>query len=95
MLPRGVPYQSSRWALRGPVRTGGGDVRQAIEGAVGKASDSHPDLSRAPYVLYGVEYIDLVSLAVLPGVVKRQVALALVPRRQARTVVRDSGAEWC
>ena len=26
------------------------------------ASDSHLDLSRAPYVLYGVKYIDLVSL---------------------------------
>ena len=28
-------------------------------------SDSHLDLDRTPYVLYGVEYINLVSLA--PG----------------------------
>jgi hypothetical protein len=27
------------------------------------ASDSHLDLGRAPYVLYGVKYIDLVSRA--------------------------------
>ena len=27
-----------------------------------QASDSHLDLMRAPYVLYGVNYIDLVSL---------------------------------
>ena len=29
---------------------------------VNEASGSHLDLSRAPYVLYGVKYIDLVSL---------------------------------
>ena len=29
-----------------------------------QASDSHLDLGRAPYVLYGVKYIDLVSLDV-------------------------------
>ena len=29
--------------------------------AVGQASDSHLDLGRAPYALYGVKYIDLVS----------------------------------
>ena len=29
------------------------------------ASDSYLDLDRAPYVLYGVKYIDLVSLAPL------------------------------
>ena len=28
-----------------------------------QASGPHLDLSRAPYVLYGVKYIDLVSLA--------------------------------
>ena len=28
----------------------------------GAASDSHLDLGRAPYALYGVKYIDLVSL---------------------------------
>ena len=27
----------------------------------------HLDLSRAPYVVYGVKYIDLVSLAPFPG----------------------------
>ena len=32
-----------------------------------QASGSHLDLSRAPYVLYGVEHIDLVSLAWVPG----------------------------
>ena len=32
---------------------------------VSGASDSHLDLIRAPYVLYGVKYIDLVSLAPL------------------------------
>ena len=32
-----------------------------------QASDSHLDLDRAPYVLYGVKYIDLVSLAPFPG----------------------------
>ena len=32
-----------------------------------KASDSHLDLVRAPYVLYGVKYIDLVPLAPSPG----------------------------
>ena len=31
------------------------------------ASGSHLDLSRAPHVLYGVKYIDLVSLGVSPG----------------------------
>ena len=31
------------------------------------ASDSHPDLSRAPDVLYGVKYLDLVSLALFSG----------------------------
>ena len=31
------------------------------------ASDSHLDLGRAPYVLYGVKYIDLVSLALPAG----------------------------
>ena len=31
------------------------------------ASDPHLDLSRAPYVLYGVTYIDLVSLAPVSG----------------------------
>ena len=29
------------------------------------ASDSHLDLSRAPYVLYGVKYIDLLSLVAI------------------------------
>ena len=31
------------------------------------AGDSHPDLIRAPYVWYGVKYIDLVSLALFSG----------------------------
>ena len=31
------------------------------------ASDSHLDLDRAPYLLYGVKYIDLVSLAPVSG----------------------------
>ena len=31
------------------------------------ASDANLDLSRAPYVLYGVKYIDLVSLAPFPS----------------------------
>ena len=31
------------------------------------ASGSHPDLIRVPYVLYGVKYIDLVSLALFSG----------------------------
>ena len=31
------------------------------------ASASHLDLSRAPYVLYGVKYIDLVSLGEITG----------------------------
>ena len=35
--------------------------------AVLQASDSHPDLGRAPYALYGVKYIDLVSPALFPG----------------------------
>ena len=30
------------------------------------ASRSHLDLSRAPYVVYGVKYIDLLSLCALP-----------------------------
>ena len=30
-----------------------------------QASDSHLDVGRAPYVLYGVKYIDLVSRAIL------------------------------
>ena len=30
-----------------------------------QASDSHLDLSRAPYVLYGVKYIDLVSFDIV------------------------------
>lgn len=33
----------------------------------GRSSDSHPDLNRAPSVLYGVKYINLVSPAPLPG----------------------------
>ena len=33
------------------------------------ASGPHLDLGRAPYVLYGVKYIDLVSLAPFPGIV--------------------------
>ena len=32
-----------------------------------QASGSHLDLDRAPYVLYGVKYIDLVSLAPVSG----------------------------
>ena len=35
------------------------------------ASGSHLDLSRAPYDLYGVKYIDLVSLAPFSGHVPR------------------------
>ena len=35
--------------------------------AVLQASASHLDLSRAPYALYGVHYIDLVSLAPFLG----------------------------
>ena len=31
------------------------------------ASGSYLDSNHAPYVLYGVEYIDLVSLALFPG----------------------------
>ena len=34
---------------------------------VGGASDPHLDLGCAPYVLYGVKYIDLVSLAPFSG----------------------------
>ena len=36
-------------------------------GLFGGASGPHLDLDRAPYVLYGVKYIDLVSLAPFPG----------------------------
>ena len=36
-------------------------------GASCQVSDPHLDLSRAPYVLYGVNYIDLVSLDVCSG----------------------------
>ena len=41
----------------------------AVHRAAGrvKARDSHLDLIRAPYVLYGVKYIDLVSLALFSG----------------------------
>ena len=43
-----------------------------------EASDSHLDLSRAPYVLYGVKYIDLVSLALPPGIVVFLMLVAIV-----------------
>ena len=33
----------------------------------GTASGSHLDLGRAPYVWYGVKYIDLVTLALFSG----------------------------
>ena len=40
--------------------------------ATGYASDSHLDLSRAPYVLCGVKCVDLVSLAPFPGMRSNQ-----------------------
>ena len=44
-----------------------GSERQGKTGASGQASGSHLDLNRAPYILYGVKYIDRVSLAPFPG----------------------------
>ena len=38
-----------------------------FEVTANQASGSHLDLSRAPYVLYGVKYIDPVSLAPISG----------------------------
>ena len=46
--------------------------------------DSHLDLSRAPYVVYGVHYIDLVSLAPL-----RPCALSRIPTRSSRDTHLD------
>ena len=46
----GWPFQMYDW-----------NVEESYFGCV-RASDSHLDLSRAPYALYGVKYIDLVSL---------------------------------
>ena len=41
---------------------------------------SHLDLSRAPYVLYGVKYIDLVSLgAFAPDISSRAITTPLPP----------------
>ena len=39
-------------------------------------SVKHLDLNHAPYVLYGVEYIDLVSLALFSG---RESSMSLAP----------------
>ena len=39
-----------------------------IDGSAEEACDSHLDLGRASYVLYGVKYIDLVSLVLFLGV---------------------------
>ena len=36
------------------------------------ARDLHLDLGRAPYVFYGVKYIDLVSLAPFPGTTSKK-----------------------
>ena len=50
--------------------TSGGVIeawRRSEPDAFAPASDSHLDLGRAPYVLYGVKYIDLVSLAPFSG----------------------------
>ena len=41
-------------------------ARWPLAARVQQASDSHLDLILAPYVLYGVKYIDLVSLAAGP-----------------------------
>ena len=38
-----------------------------MQNSRGQGSDSHLDLDRAPYVLYGVKYIDPVSLAPFSG----------------------------
>ena len=47
------------------------DPSQGCQAEDGKASDSHLDLNHSPYILYGVRYIDLVSLALFAGAAER------------------------
>ena len=65
-LPRSVAVPS--WPNRMPVTSNVAAASKIVRpraptAASIPASDSHLDLSRAPYVLYGVRYIDPVPLA--------------------------------
>ena len=59
--------RNMRRAAYAPVTPAAGSGASESQAIRQRASDSHLDLSRAPYVFYGVKYIDLVSLAPFSG----------------------------
>ena len=76
-LPRGHLHGNGRasaaclhgppQAVRGRGAHAGGGRGHGHDGPAMQACDSHLDLSRAPYGLYDVKYIDPVSLTLFAG----------------------------
>ena len=56
------------------------------------ASDSYIDLNHAPYVSYGVKYIDLVSLSILPQAPSGPARVENMVRMTERTTTTSAAA---